>query len=133
VAGERAATSEQGRQYGAAGEEVGRNIELFRPGASFREIAERGHQLPERYRAQTNSALAHGIGLCNEYPLIVNRQFWEGGGHDGLVEPGMVFCVESYAGEAGGREGVKLEEQILVTEDGPVMLSAYPFESRLLG
>jgi Xaa-Pro dipeptidase len=30
----------------------------------------------------------------------------------------MIVCVESYAGEVGGREGVKLEEPILVTEQG---------------
>ena len=44
----------------------------------------------------------------------------------------MTFCVEAYFGEVGGREGVKLEEQVLVTENGPERLSAYPFDERLL-
>ncbi len=44
----------------------------------------------------------------------------------------MVFCVESFAGAPGGREGVKLEQQILVTEDGPELLSRYPLEEAML-
>ena len=44
----------------------------------------------------------------------------------------MVICVESYVGEIGGAEGVKLEDQVLVTESGPITLSRYPFEQTLL-
>ncbi len=128
IAGDRKPTDEQRRLYAAAHEQVTRNIELFRPGASFASIAARGHRLPERYREQTNSALAHGIGLCNEYPLIVSDMFWEDGGVNGELREGMVLCVESYAGEKGGREGVKLEQQILVTDAGPELLSEFPLE-----
>jgi Xaa-Pro dipeptidase len=38
----------------------------------------------------------------------------------------MVLCVESYIGRLGGHEGVKLEEQILVTPDGREQLSHFP-------
>ena len=44
----------------------------------------------------------------------------------------MVFCVESFVGDVHGGEGVKLEEQILVTADGPQKLSTYPYEEQLL-
>ena len=44
----------------------------------------------------------------------------------------MVICVESYVGEVGGVEGVKLEDQVLVTESVPISLSRYPFEETLL-
>ena len=44
----------------------------------------------------------------------------------------MVICVESYVGELGGVEGVKLEDQVLITESGPIALSRYPFEETLL-
>ena len=43
---------------------------------------------------------------------------WDHGGYDGVLEPGMVVSVESYVGRLGGREGVKLEEQLLITERG---------------
>ena len=38
----------------------------------------------------------------------------------------MVICVEAYVGRRDGREGVKLEEQVLITDDGPEVLSSYP-------
>ena len=44
----------------------------------------------------------------------------------------MTLCVESYIGEEGGVEGVKLEQQILVTETGIELLSRFPFEMALL-
>ena len=43
------------------------------------------------------------------------------------IEPGMALCVESFIGSQRGREGVKLEEQILVTETGVERISSYPF------
>jgi Xaa-Pro dipeptidase len=52
---------------------------------------------------------------------------------DGVIEPGMTLCIESYIGKPGDVEGVKLEEQILVTIDGIELLSDFPFESALLG
>ena len=78
-----------------------------------------------------NRAIAHGIGLCNEYPLVVNREYIDGA-YDGVLAEGMVLCVESYVGEPGGRHGVKLEEQVLITAGGAVKLSAFPFEDELL-
>ena len=44
----------------------------------------------------------------------------------------MTLCVESYIGEVGGCEGVKLEQQVLVTPSGPELLSNFPFEASLL-
>jgi len=111
--------------------QIHHNIELLRPGRSFREIADAAYQLPERFVPRMNRAIAHGIGLCNEYPLIVNREFFDGA-YDGVVEEGMVLCVESYVGEPGGPAGVKLEEQVLVTATGAQKLSSFPFEERLL-
>ena len=37
---------------------------------------------------------------------------FEDAGYDGVIEPGMTLCVESYIGEEGGDEGVKLEQQL---------------------
>jgi Xaa-Pro aminopeptidase len=45
----------------------------------------------------------------------------------------MTLCVESYIGEEDGAEGVKLEQQLLVTEGEPELLSLFPFEAALLG
>ena len=58
---------------------------------------------------------------------------WTSDTPDGVLEPGMVLCVESYIGRLGGHEGVKIEEQILITETGNEQLSTYPLDARLLG
>ena len=43
----------------------------------------------------------------------------------------MALCVEAYIGTVGGAEGIKLEEQVLITDDGYELLSQYPFDERL--
>ena len=78
-------------------------------------------------------ALAHGVGMNGEYPYIVHREDIDDKGYDGIIEPGMTLCVESFIGHEKGGEGVKLEEQLYVRDDGKVeLLSDYPFDSRLL-
>ncbi len=44
----------------------------------------------------------------------------------------MVISIESYIGEPQGPEGVKLENQYLVTDSGLAPMTRYPFEERLL-
>ena len=44
----------------------------------------------------------------------------------------MTICVECYIGEDGGAEGVKLEQQVLITDTGIELLSTFPFEEALL-
>ena len=44
----------------------------------------------------------------------------------------MVLCIESYMGPLGERDGVKLEQQVLVTEDGYELLTTFPYEESLL-
>ncbi|MDP7122064.1 MAG: aminopeptidase P family protein, partial [Candidatus Marinimicrobia bacterium] len=78
------------------------------------------------------SMLYHGIGLCDEYPAIPFSWEWNENSFDGTVKPGMALCVESYVGRPAGGPGVKLEEQVLITETGHEILTNYPFESDLL-
>ncbi len=126
LAGDTAPTSSQQRLHAAAAEQLERNIALFRPGASFGEISHQAWLPSDDIHSVTNAAIAHGIGLCNEYPLILNRDHWDTAGYDGEVLEGMVLCVEALAAPPGGDEGVKLEEQILVTATGPELLSTQP-------
>lgn len=123
IAGDVAPTPNQQRLHATASEQLEHNLELFRPGASFAEISQRAHIPADDIHSITNAAVAHGIGLCNEYPLILNRDHFDGGGYDGEVEAGMVLCVEALAAPPGGTEAVKLEEQILVTATGFERLS----------
>ena len=40
----------------------------------------------------------------------------------------MTISIESYIGEIGGKEGVKLEDQFLVTKYGLKQLSSFPLD-----
>lgn len=70
--------------------------------------------------------------MTGEHPYLYHRGAFAEAGYGGVIEPGMTLCVESYIGEEGGADGVKLEQQALVTETGIELLSRFPFEESLL-
>lgn len=126
-------TPEQRRLYRLAYEQVHHNIDLLRPGMRFRELAQKAWRIPDEFAANRYFVLAHGVGMTGEYPYILHRQDFDASGYDGTIEPGMTLCVESYIGAEGGAEGVKLEDQVLVTETGVERLSSFPYDDDLLG
>ena len=99
---------------------------------SFREVSEKCWKIPDEFLSHRYSTLIHGVRLADEYPNIKHWDQFEAHGHDGLIKPGMSLCVESFIGKEGGREGVKLEEQVIITENGVELLSTYPFELDML-
>ncbi len=125
-------TNEQKDMYQVAHEQIMHNQELLGPGVSFLELSEKALLLPERYRAQRYGVVYHGVGLCDEYPSIRYPEDVEAVGYDGMFEPGMVVCAEAYIGAIGGKEGIKLEDQILITETGYENLTNYPYEACFL-
>ena len=126
-------SDEQRRLYAHAYNEVSHNIELLRPGMTFREFLEKAWTSHDDFRAQRYSVIAHGVGMCDEWPAIYYLDDWDAtNGYDGVFQPGMTICVESYTGAKGGAEGVKLEDQVLITEDGVQRLSTFPYEDALL-
>ena len=113
--------------YGRARHMIESNRPLFVAGATYREITERlTYPDPDEFNGYT--VLAHGTGLCDEYPSLFTREQWDHKGFDGVVEVGNVFSVESFVGRRDGGEGVKLEDMILVTESGPELLTDYPLD-----
>lgn len=131
VIGETRPTDAQRRLYDLARRQLATNIPLLRPGVGFFELTEKAFRLPDDCRPNRYADIAHGCGLGVEYPLIWYAEDAEWGAYDGVLEPGMIVCVESYIGAVGGREGVKLEEPVLITETGPVVLSQTPFEEAM--
>ncbi len=125
-------TDEQKWLYQISHEHIRYNMDLLKPGVSFREITEKAHRLPEDCVPNRYGVVMHGVGLCDEYPAIRYREDYDSYGYDGVFEPGMIICVEVYCGRKNGREGVKLEDQVLITEDGYENLINYPFEANLL-
>ena len=133
LCGDKAPTDEQREIYQVAHEQIQHNTDLLKPGLTFRDLCFETKSLSEDYFPNHYSVLFHCVGLCDEYPAIYYPDDWEAYGNDGVLEADMVICVESYVGRVGGREGVKLEEQVLITADGHELLSSYPFEDDLLG
>jgi Xaa-Pro aminopeptidase len=125
-------SDEQKKLYGLAMEQIHFNMELIRPGLSFGEVTEKAWEIPPAYVANRYSNVVHGVGLCDEWPKVMHRQD-VAGSYDGILAPGMTICVESYIGEEGGAEGVKLEQQVLVTERGAELLTTFPFEEAFAG
>jgi len=117
--------------YRLAWEQIHHNMAVLRPGLTFRELAEQGFKMPERCVPNRYSVIAHGVGMCDEYPHCAFIEDFHRA-YDGVIEAGMTLCVGSYMGEEGGHEGVKLEQQVLITETGVELLSTYPFEDELL-
>ncbi len=128
VCGPLAPSAAQRSLHALAAEQVRFNTELLRPGLGFREFTERAWRIPARFAEQNYGCIAHGVGLVDEWPAI-GVDPADPLLQDGELVPGMVLCIESYLGEVGGTEGVKLEDQVLITERGHEVLSRYPLDS----
>ena len=118
-------TKRQKEIYQLAYDEVQYNLQLIKPGKTIRDIQEASYTIPTEFQEQAYPCIIHGVGMCDEYPRINPKHLGENP-YNGTIEEGMVLAVESYMGAVGERDGVKLEEQILVTNDGYEMLSTYP-------
>ncbi len=126
LAGDGRPTDRQRALYDLAAEQIAANTGLIRPGLGLAELTRRAYRLPEAYRPQRYSVVAHGTGLCDEYPAVYYPEDFPTSGYDAPLEAGMVLSVESYVGEVGGPDGIKLEQQVLVTETGAEPLSTFP-------
>lgn len=132
LAGDGPGRPEQRDLYRRAHEQLLHNVSLIGPGVSFEDVARQAWPVPEEHRSSRYYCIGHGLGMIGEYP---NLPFHTPGVPyplDDAFEPGMVFCVESYIGSTASGQGVKLEDQLLVTETGVEIMSDYPFEERLL-
>ncbi|MFT5261045.1 MAG: Xaa-Pro aminopeptidase, partial [Gammaproteobacteria bacterium] len=111
-------TTEQKRIYKIAHEHILTNMEMLKPGTTAFDITHNGHRLPQEFRKGRYGVMMHGVGLCDEYPSVRYPEDVDSCGYDLTFEPGMALCVEAYVGSDGGREGVKLEDQVIITETG---------------
>ena len=94
-------------------------IEAVRPGARLKNIDAAARRvlkgLPGRYQHGTG----HGLGLqVHEEPVV-------GGGNDDICEAGMIVTIEPGI-YLPGRFGVRIEDDVLVTEWGNTVLSTLP-------
>jgi Xaa-Pro aminopeptidase len=98
-------------------------IESVRPGLTLRDVS----QVARRYMSEHSGNLCGSEG-CNKY-FIHGLSHWLGmrvhdvGAYSMPLEPGMVFTVEPGIYIPEENLGVRIEDDILVTEDGYQILS----------
>jgi Xaa-Pro aminopeptidase len=119
-------TRKQKEIYSTAVEQIDHNMALIKNGVSFAEFNEKSWQIPERFIPYRYSLAAHGVGMADEWPVVMLHPDFAYN-HGGHFETNMVICVESLIAEKGS-ESVKLETQVLVTETGVERLDSFPWE-----
>jgi len=124
-------TRRQKQIYRMAVDEIEHNLQLVRPGMTLLEMQRQAYPVPEECRDNAYPCIMHAVGMCDEYPQA--RPLFRGENHyDCELQAGMVVCIESYMGPLGERDGVKLEQQVLITADGYELLTDFPYEENLL-
>ena len=116
-----------------AHEHIMTNMEMLKPGVGLEELTANTHVLEPQYQRLKYGCLMHGVGLCDEWPLVAYPDHAVKGAFDYVLEPGMTLCVEALVSPEGGDFSIKLEDQVLITEDGYENLTRYPFDPALMG
>lgn len=114
-------------------EHIMANMELLKPGLNIQDLVRQSHRLLPQYQKLKYGCLMHGVGLCDEWPLVAYPDQMVEGAFDYELQAGMVLCVEALISPEGGDYSIKLEDQVLITETGYENLSTYPFDARLMG
>ena len=109
-------------------------IDLVRPGVTTDEIARVWPEAPEYGFENEMEAFGlqfgHGVGVGLHERPIVSRL-------NSLTEPieiveGMVFALETYAPATDGRSAARIEEEVVVTAEGPQVITLFPCEELMV-
>ncbi len=123
-------SDKQRDRYQRAHEYINQVIGLLRPGLSIAEFKAKLPTVPEKFHKLLYSFhIAHSNGLTpGEYPSIMKNQK----DVEDTIKKDQVLSVDCFFGEEGDDVAVKLEEQVLITDDGAVKMADMPYEERLL-
>ena len=129
------ASDDQKKIYTAVYEGLKAGIAEMRPGRTNKDAADALIRTAAKYGFGDRFLslfIGHGVGIgANEPPYIGETL---PGAPVYEFEPGMVFAVEPLIWIEGvrGGGGVRLEEQVLITESNPHVMSRAAFEPRLM-
>jgi Xaa-Pro aminopeptidase len=109
-------------------------IALVKPGRTTAEIASVWPKAQEFGFPNEEAAFAlqfgHGIGLAIwEKPVISRLVSME---HAHVIKPGMVFALETFWPSKDGWRAARIEEEIVVTENGAEVITRFPAEELLV-
>lgn len=129
------ASPEQRKIYTAVYEGLKAGINEMRPGRTNKDAAAAVRNAAGKYGFADRFLslfIGHGVGIgANEPPYIGETL---PGAPVYEFQPGMVFAVEPLIWVEGirGGGGVRLEEQVLITDTGPHVMSRAAFDHRLM-
>lgn len=104
-----------------------RAIDFVKPGITFKEIDKVARNVIEKagFGEYFTHRTGHGIGLeVHEYPDVSSK-------NNMLVEKGMIFSIEPGI-YLPGKFGVRVEDLVIVTDNGCEILSKYPKSLRVI-
>ena len=122
------ATSSQRDAYTRAREWMDAAIDAVKPGVGTDDIARLWPAATDFGFASEMAAFGlqfgHGLGLgLHERPIISRLNSLE---HPIEIKAGMVFALETYCPASDGFSAARIEEEVVVTEDGPRILTLFP-------
>ncbi len=109
-------------------------IELVKPGVTTDEIAKvwpEAHEFGfEDEMDAFGLQFGHGVGIgLHERPIISRLNSLD----DPVeIKEGMLFALETYAPAADGHSAARIEEEIIVTADGPKVITLFPCEELMV-
>jgi Xaa-Pro aminopeptidase len=122
------ATASQRDAYTKAREWMDASIQMVKPGVGTDEVAAVWPRATEfgfeNEMAAFGLQFGHGLGLgLHERPIISRL--------NSMTEPvelqvGMVFALETYCPASDGFSAARIEEEVVVTADGPRVLTLFP-------
>ena len=84
----------------------------------------------DEYGTVTLQQFAHSIGLSLYEGMWISRAYSLE--YPVELQENMYFAAETFAGHPGLEQTVRLEEDLLVTKDGPVIFTRHPFDEEAL-
>jgi Xaa-Pro dipeptidase len=125
------ATREQKDLYEECRAMLYAGISVIRDGATDHDIVNQWPDSPQYWGYESWAevgpyAVGHGLGLTLHDRPLISPVAKAAGLPPIKLKEGMVLALETYTGKKGGKHGVRLEENILVTADGYEILSRWP-------
>jgi Xaa-Pro aminopeptidase len=128
------ATPAQHDAFKQAREWMDAAIDLIKPGTTTDQIAAVWPKAEEFGFTDEMDAFGlqfgHGLGVgLHERPIISRLNSFDDPLE--LIE-GMVFAVETYCPAADGRSAARIEEEVIVTADGPRIITLFPCDELMV-
>jgi Xaa-Pro aminopeptidase len=128
------ATTSQRDAYTKAREWMDLAIQMVKPGVGTDDIARIWPAATDFGFADEMAAFGlqfgHGLGLgLHERPIISRLNSLH---HPVEIQAGMVFALETYCPASDGFSAARIEEEVVVTPDGPRILTLFPAQDLIV-